>query len=321
MQQLNSLAVQQFNNLVFILRVPTSIMPPPTAPPGDRSFALLQWAEGTGGCGLTNVIAAVREIIQAYQVNTKLPVQSETQSIVEKRKQDLQRLLKDDYDLLRRLEERYRVEDDEKRKAKLERDIAEEKELIAAHNRELAEIQQVDNSLTAQQVSPEYLNKSRSIVSLGSDSTVWDFFIAHTGKDTDVAEHLYDLLTPHCRVFLDKRCLKLGDDWDIELTRAQRASRITIVLVSSKTEQAYYQREEIAAAIDMAREEQSQHSTRHRVVPIYLDGQPTQGSTIPYGLRLKHGLDLMAIEVGGIAGAAAQLLELLRQLRSIDDKR
>ncbi|MEW6731729.1 MAG: hypothetical protein AB1489_10410 [Acidobacteriota bacterium] len=46
----------------------------------------------------------------------------------------------------------------------------------------------------------------------------WDFFIARSGTDTSVAEQLYKLLAPHCRVFLDKYCLKLGDNWDIEST-------------------------------------------------------------------------------------------------------
>ncbi|MGH9936906.1 MAG: toll/interleukin-1 receptor domain-containing protein [Blastocatellia bacterium] len=114
----------------------------------------------------------------------------------------------------------------------------------------------------------------------------WDFFLAHAGSDTPVAERLYDLLSPRAKVFLDSRTLLLGDNWDEELPLAQRNSLVTVVLVSANTERAYYQREEIAAAIDMARK----NKNTHRVIPLYwkdpLDAQPD----VHYGLRLKHGL-------------------------------
>jgi hypothetical protein len=114
----------------------------------------------------------------------------------------------------------------------------------------------------------------------------WDFFLAHAGSDTPVAEKLYDLLSPRARVFLDSRNLLEGDDWDQELAAGQRASLVTVVLVSASTEQAYYQREEIAAAIDMARK----NKDTHRVVPLYWKTPLEQQPDIPYGLRLKHGL-------------------------------
>ncbi len=75
----------------------------------------------------------------------------------------------------------------------------------------------------------------------------WDFFIAHAGKDAAVAEALYDELYLNARTFLDSRSLMLGDDWDHALQRAQLNSRITVVLISENTDQAYYQREEIAS--------------------------------------------------------------------------
>lgn len=114
----------------------------------------------------------------------------------------------------------------------------------------------------------------------------WDFFLAHAGNDTPVAERLYDLLSPHANVFLDSHSLLEGDNWDEELARAQRNSLVTVVLVSSNTEQAYYQREEIAAAIDMARKNKG----AHRVVPLYWKDQLNAQPDVPYGLRLKHGM-------------------------------
>lgn len=139
--------------------------------------------------------------------------------------------------------------------------------------------------------------------------TNWDFFLAHAGADLAAAEQLCDLLQLRAQVFLDKRCLLLGDDWDQELAAAQRSSRITVVLVSARTEMAYYEREEIAAAIDLARHDKQ----GHRIVPIYLDDTPAVQESLPYGLRLKHGLMVTAAE--GLAVVAEQLLGLLDRLK------
>ena len=137
----------------------------------------------------------------------------------------------------------------------------------------------------------------------------WDFFLAHAGRDGDRAERLYDLLVGKARIFLDSRCLLLGDNWDAELARAQRSSFITVVLVSANTEAAYYERAEIAAAIALARKA----ADRHRVVPVYLEAEEAAALTIPYGLELKHGLRLSA-DVS-LEDAASRLLDLLAQLR------
>lgn len=54
-QKLNALPAQQFNMLVFALNPPAGLIPPMPAPQGDRTFALLSWAEGSGGCGLPQI--------------------------------------------------------------------------------------------------------------------------------------------------------------------------------------------------------------------------------------------------------------------------
>ena len=58
-------------------------------------------------------------------------------------------------------------------------------------------------------------------------------------------------MSPQFRVFLDSRSLVPGDDWDQAIAQAQTESAISLILVSSNTENAYYQREEVASAIDM----------------------------------------------------------------------
>ncbi len=138
----------------------------------------------------------------------------------------------------------------------------------------------------------------------------WDFFIAHAGPDTEVAELLFGFLDPHAEVFLDSKRLILGDDWDLELSKAQQESLISVIIVSSKIESAYYQREEIAAAIQLARE----NPGSHRVVPIYLDKEAAQ--TVPYGLRLKHGLLLNGM--GELEVAAKKLLVTLSKMKGAE---
>ncbi len=138
----------------------------------------------------------------------------------------------------------------------------------------------------------------------------WDFFIAHAGADKAVAEYLYAFLAPESRVFLDSVCLEPGDFWDVEVPAAQKASFITVVLVSSNTGKAYYEHEEILAAIALAREEKE----RHRVVPLFLDTGPAVSGAIPYGLRRIHSLrigkDLTLFD------SAQHLLAILRRRRA-----
>ena len=121
---------------------------------------------------------------------------------------------------------------------------------------------------------------------MGDSRPQYDFFIAHAGPDQEASERLFNLLEGRSTPFLDSRVLQYGDNWDRELALAQQQSRITVVLVSSRTDDAFYEREEIAAAIDLARKDPE----GHRVVPVYLDSS----AKTPYGLRLKHSMRVSA---------------------------
>lgn len=151
---------------------------------------------------------------------------------------------------------------------------------------------------------------SPSIDSSGAKVSVnveirWDIFISHAGPDSEAAVQLHkQLAAAGLRVFTDKLSLLLGDDWAVEIPRAQKQSRITVVLLSPRCDRAYYEREEIAAAIALARDERYVH----RVVPIFLEGFPADPGDMPFGLRSKHGLS--APNVGGISGVAESLREL-----------
>ena len=132
----------------------------------------------------------------------------------------------------------------------------------------------------------------------------YDFFIAHASADRVFAEKIFDLLSVETRVFLDTRCLLPGDDWQTVIQAAQRRSRATIVLISDRTDKAFYEGEEIAAAIALCREEGS----THRVIPVYCSG--VSPSEVPYGLRRKHALWIT--EHMPVEQVVARLLDLPR---------
>lgn len=142
----------------------------------------------------------------------------------------------------------------------------------------------------------------------------WDFFIAHASSDKHIAEALYCRLNGNSAVFLDSRSLQLGDDWDLKLRAAQQRSLITAVLISVNTDRAYYQREEIAAAIDLARS-----GNGHRVVPVYLNSAAACSQAVPYGLKLKHGITLS--DSVGLGELEEALLKLRDELQTADKDR
>jgi hypothetical protein len=49
----NALAPQHFNMLVITANPPPGLISPMPAPQGDRTTALLNWAKGPGGCGVS----------------------------------------------------------------------------------------------------------------------------------------------------------------------------------------------------------------------------------------------------------------------------
>lgn len=141
-----------------------------------------------------------------------------------------------------------------------------------------------------------------------AEQTAWDFFIAHSSKDTALAEQLYEYLTGSARVFLDVRSLEPGMDWDTELAAAQRQAKATVVLVSAHTDAAYYQRVEIRQAIDLARPPGA-----HVVVPLITASDAKDGLATQYGLSLKQSLTLSAAL--SLEAAALRLLGILRRMQ------
>ena len=147
-------------------------------------------------------------------------------------------------------------------------------------------------------------------MSTKADSYTWECFIAHAGTDKTSAETLFDFLKPHARVFLDSRCLLLGDDWD------RKTSRGAKICTSHRCPHLI----EYGQGVLPKKRNSCCHCTRtaneelHRVVPVYLDDEIAGSSSVPYGLRLKHGITTS--DEPGLDGVADRLLELLEQLRA-----
>lgn len=83
----------------------------------------------------------------------------------------------------------------------------------------------------------------------------WDFVSSHMPLLKHAADIPYQHLSNNFTVFLDSRSLAPGDAWDTGLAAAQSDAPITVVLLSANTPAAYDQREEVAAAIAMARDD------------------------------------------------------------------
>ena len=142
----------------------------------------------------------------------------------------------------------------------------------------------------------------------------YDLFLAHASADAAPAEALYDLLARDVTCFLDTRSIELGAQWDRVIPAAQRSSRATVVLASRRTETAFYLRDEIASGIALQRA----YPEAHRVIPVYLDGMPSDPGDISYGLHILNALDVP--KAGGLEAAANRLRQLVQEWRKADTR-
>jgi hypothetical protein len=111
----------------------------------------------------------------------------------------------------------------------------------------------------------------------------FDIFIAYAQPDEEYARRLHAVLTAAGRrVFRDKDGLRLGDLWMKRTREAQQGSLATVVLISNRSGSAYFQQEEILAAIDRAR------NGSHLVMPIYLTDVPR--TRVPSPFKQLHSI-------------------------------
>lgn len=92
-----------------------------------------------------------------------------------------------------------------------------------------------------------------------------DVFISYAHPDAHYAKRLYNLLTAiGYKVFLDTEDIAAGDLWSERIQKALEGSTLMLILVSNRTNSAYFQKEETLKAIEIARR------SRSRVIPIFL---------------------------------------------------
>jgi hypothetical protein len=132
-----------------------------------------------------------------------------------------------------------------------------------------------------------------------------DLFLAYPPADRPSARALYDLLQPDVRVFLDERSLRPDERRDQQLPAAQRASRATVVLISSHADPAWYRGDEIATAVALHRA----GPASHLLVPVLLEPH----ASVPHGLA--HVRAVSAAAEGSLAGVAARLREVVARAR------
>lgn len=135
-------------------------------------------------------------------------------------------------------------------------------------------------------------------------SPQWDFFIAHSHNDQQLASNIYNAISKtDYKAFLDKECILPGTPWDDAIVEALKNSRVTIVLISTHINHSYFAREEVQRVIDLTRK----NPEFYKIIPIYLDGMPDD---LPYGLRLIQGIDLSRLQ-GDITALVNKLIQNL----------
>ena len=151
---------------------------------------------------------------------------------------------------------------------------------------------------------------------------VWDFFLSHAGPDRDAALNLKGELTPPAsslappaRVFLDveDESMDLGSNFPAVLPQVLQSTLVSVILVSHNTAGAEYQRQEIAEAVELVREDPN----THRVVPVYL-GYSEIPAHPPFGLKTRKGFCVP--DRGDLSKAARRLEGLLARLRRSADQ-
>ena len=153
-----------------------------------------------------------------------------------------------------------------------------------------------------------------TVNSLDRSVSRYDFFIAYATPDRRQAQDLcWCLQDDSCEVFLDVKDLRPGTLWLPALREALEASRAIVVLVSTHTDEAFYQQEEIVQAIQLARDKPRAHT----VIPVILEKLPYGAMSMPYGMSGLQALD--ATRSGGLRRVAAELVAWLNdhQLNAI----
>jgi len=129
-----------------------------------------------------------------------------------------------------------------------------------------------------------------------------DLRLAYPSANKASARALYELLQPDIQVFLDERSLQPSE----RRGRATPAARATVILVSARSDAAWYLGDEFVTALALHRATPG----AHRLIPVLLE----PGLVLPYSLTHVPAIDATA--AGGLAGVAAQLRSEVAAIRA-----
>jgi hypothetical protein len=101
------------------------------------------------------------------------------------------------------------------------------------------------------------------------DDDHWDFFIAHSASDKSIANRVFVELSKIGRVFLDTRCIKVGDRWPEKIRAAQDYSKSTVVIITEETPNSWFSESEYLHAINLGR------SGVHIIIPVLFVKTPS----------------------------------------------
>jgi hypothetical protein len=113
----------------------------------------------------------------------------------------------------------------------------------------------------------------------------YDFFLAHSSKDVEITDAIRQGLEARkVRVFVDNRTLRPGQVWTDELLAAQKASKVTIALVSTSSVKSPWFKSECTTALELRTS-----GLAHALVPVLLDE-----TEMPYGTNIVQGIKVGA---------------------------
>ncbi|MEO8137112.1 MAG: toll/interleukin-1 receptor domain-containing protein [Betaproteobacteria bacterium] len=150
---------------------------------------------------------------------------------------------------------------------------------------EFANLRRVFDALDkrGQHLLDRFLNRVTATAGRDPVSYEYDFFLAHSSQDAQVTDALYQgLLARSATVFLDNRSLEPSVQWPDRLLGAQKASKVTIALISRNSIKSLWFKSECTTALNLLAS-----GLPHTLVPVLLDT-----SEMPYGMNTVQGIAL-----------------------------
>ena len=187
---------------------------------------------------------------------------------------------------------------------------------IAPSSRQrVAESSRASSGSPPHDTAPSTRSPAPPTASITASVSRYDFYIVYATPDRRQARDLCWFLQDNaCKVFLDEQDLGPGDRLPPALREALEASRVIVVLVSTHTDDAFYQQEEIGRAIQLARDKPRAHT----VIPVILEKLPGGAMSMPYGMNTLQVYD--TTRPGGLKRVAFELVGWLEEQKKIDAK-